>query len=224
MNRLVISRRFVASAIFLLAAFATVLALGNWAAIRLTLPREPVTGLAMNWVVWGVTAASSVVVLVCLKSRSLQVQLALVLWFGLNLVLWHVGWAWMEVREPVGFFTETARAFHLAPGLFFALVAGVVSYLVLASGSLIVWNQLAGRREAKLTCEKCGGHVIFSRKSLGQELPCPHCGHALKLRQPGNLKMSCYFCQGHIEFPSHALGTKMPCPHCQRDITLVEPK
>jgi Zn finger protein HypA/HybF involved in hydrogenase expression len=224
MNRLVISRRFVASAVFLLAALATVLALGSVAAIRLTLPREPVSGLGMDRVFWGITVSSGIVVLVCLKSRSLQVQLALILWFGLNLVLWRAGWAWLEVRDPVGYFTELARAFQLAPGLFFALVAGVVSYLVLVSGSLIAWNQLASRREIKLTCEKCGGHVIFSRNSLGQQLPCPHCGHALKLRQPGNLKMSCYFCQGHIEFPSHALGTKMSCPHCQRDITLVEPK
>ncbi|HEX5222838.1 MAG TPA: hypothetical protein VFZ59_24995 [Verrucomicrobiae bacterium] len=224
MNRLFISRRFVASAVFLLAALATVLALGNASALRLTLPREPVTGLGMNWIFWGVTALSGVVVLVCLKSRSLQIQLALVLWFGLNLVFWRVGWAWLEVRDPSGYLTELARAFHLSPASFYAAVSLVVGYLVLASSSLIAWNQIAGRSEVRFTCEKCGGGVIFSRKSLGQQLPCPHCGHTLKLRQPGNLKMSCYFCQGHIEFPSHALGTKMPCPHCQRDITLVEPK
>ena len=224
MNRLVISRRFVASAVFLLAAFATILALGNGTTIRLTFPREPVTGLGMDWVFWGVSAASGIVVVVCLKSRSLQVQFALVLWLSLNLVLWRIGWAWLEVRDPAGYFTELARAFHLSPALLYALVAVAVSYFVLASGSLIAWNQLASQREVKLTCEKCGGHMIFSRNSLGQELPCPHCGHTLKLRQPGNLKMSCFFCKGHIEFPSHALGTKMPCPHCQCDITLVEPK
>lgn len=224
MDRLAISRRFVASAVFLLATLASILALGNASAMRLTLPRDPVTGLGMDWVVWGVTVASGVVVLVCLKARSLQVQLALVLWFGLNLILWRVGWAWMGVRDPTGYFTELARAFHLSPALLYSLVAGAVSYLVLASGSLIVWHQLASRREVKLTCEQCGGHVVFSSKILGQQIPCPHCGHTLKLRQPGNLKMFCFFCQGHIEFPSHALGTKMPCPHCQKDITLVEPK
>ena len=224
MDRLIISRRFVASAVFLLAAFATILVLGNWAAIPLTLPRESVTGFGMNWVFWGVAAASGVVVFVCLKARSLQVQLALILWFGLNLVLWRVGWAWLNVQDPAAYFTEPAHVFHLPPALLYAVVAVVVSYLVLASSSLIAWNQLASRSEVKFICEKCGGRVIFSRKSLGQQLPCPHCGHTLKLRQPGNLKMSCYFCQGHIEFPSHALGTKMPCPHCRRDITLVEPK
>lgn len=224
MDRLTISRQFVASAVFLLAAFATILALGNWAAVQLTLPRDPVTGLGMDWIFWSVSAASGIVVLICLKSRSFQIQLALVLWFGLNLVLWRAGWAWLEVRDPAGHFTELARAFNLSPALLYAIFAVVVGYLVLASCGLIVWNQLASRREVKLTCEKCGGHVVFSSKVLGQQIPCPHCGHTLKLRQPGNLKMSCFFCQGHIEFPSHSLGTKMPCPHCQRDITLVEPK
>ncbi len=223
MDRRIISRRFVTSAVFLLAVFATVLALGNGAAVRLTLPRDPVTGLGMNWTLWSVSLVSVIVVIVCLKSRSLQVQLALLLWFGLDLVLWRLGWAWMEVRDPANYFTEAARAFQFSPAWFYTPAAGVASFLVLMSCGLLVWDQLASRREVKIICEKCGGHVIFSRKSLGQQLPCPHCGHPLKLRRPGNLKMSCYFCQGHIEFPSHALGTKMPCPHCRQDITLVEP-
>ena len=224
MDRLKAIRWFVASAIFLLAAFAFALCLATLSARPVTFPRDPVTGLGMDWIFWGVGAVSVFVVLACIWSRSAPMQLALLLWFSLYFILWRFGWLWLGVVHPGVYFTELAPAFHLPPVWMYALVAMLVLYLFLLSGGLLVWNRIASRHEIKILCSKCGGHIVFSETNLGQQTPCPHCRSLIKLRLPGSLKMSCFFCQGHIEFPSHAMGKKMPCPHCQKDITLVEPK
>ncbi len=224
MDHLKLTRRFVSSAICLLAAFATALGLATVSAWRLTYPHDPVSGLGMNWVFGAVSVASVGVVLACVWSKSLPMQLLLVLWLSLNLILWRVGTSWLGVVHPVGYVAELAHAFQLPPAGMYAVLAVLVAYLFLFSSGLALWHQLAARYEIKATCEKCGGHIVFARKNLGQQTQCPHCEHPLKLRPSGKLKMSCFFCQGHLEFPTHALGTKLPCPHCHQDITLIEPK
>jgi predicted RNA-binding Zn-ribbon protein involved in translation (DUF1610 family) len=102
-------------------------------------------------------------------------------------------------------------------------------YLLIGGFLLLLWSWLqkftAKMEKAllKTTCAHCGGHIAFLPQSLGQKIPCPHCGESITLEVPGNLKMSCVLCGGHIEFPGHALGQKIPCPHCTKTITLLKP-
>lgn len=36
-------------------------------------------------------------------------------------------------------------------------------------------------KEAKISCPKCGGHLVFLKELAGQEAPCPHCNESILL-------------------------------------------
>ena len=36
-------------------------------------------------------------------------------------------------------------------------------------------------KETKISCPKCGGHLVFPIELAGQEAPCPHCNESISL-------------------------------------------
>src|SRR5208282_2647320 len=38
--------------------------------------------------------------------------------------------------------------------------------------------------ETKISCSKCGGHIVFPKELAGQEIACPHCGESILLPKP----------------------------------------
>jgi hypothetical protein len=216
------TRYYTNSAAALLAAFATLLFVGNGASVKLSHPREPLLALPADALGWMLGLGAWVVVLVCIFSAQPRLKLALLLWLAVNAVAYRLGLYSMGVRELGGYVGAVAGAFHLPAGVAVGLLHGLFAYLLAGSAGLLVWGALTKAETAtrKAICAACGGHIAYAPSHLGQTVPCPHCRAPLALREPGDLKMTCFFCQGHIEFPSHALGTMMPCPHCRKDITL----
>jgi glucan phosphoethanolaminetransferase (alkaline phosphatase superfamily) len=218
-------RPFTDSAAALLAAFVTVLVIGNVASAKLVQPQDPLLAISMRTLFWILGAVAMAVVLVAIFMRQPRFKLALILWFTTNLIVYRMGLQWQGVHNIRGYVGSLAHTFELSTSFTNSLLNLLFLYLFAGSAGLLLWNFLV-RPEAvplKAICAHCGGHIAFSAQNLGQKIPCPHCKAAITLRKSYLLKMSCFFCQGHIEFPAHAIGEKMPCPHCQMDITLKAP-
>jgi hypothetical protein len=205
-----------------LLAVALLLFLGNLGSATLLQPRDPVLMISLRSLCWGAGLGALVLALLCLFVRSLWLKLALLLWAGVNLLIWQSAIYYQTHHWSLsGYFGILENAFHL-PGSFSDWIAKMATGgLILGSSLSIFW--LWTKNTLKVACPHCGGRIAFDRKNLGQEIPCPHCQKILTLHKAESLKMPCFFCKENIEFPAHALGQKIPCPHCKMDITLKEP-
>ena len=216
---------FTDSAAALLAAFTTALFLCNFASIKLVQPHDPLFVIPMDVFFWILGRVAMAVVLACIFMRQPCLKLALILWFATNLIIYRFGLQWQGVHNLRGYVGSLAYPFNLSNGAANCLLSLLFLYLFIVSAALLLWHFLAGPDEVplKTVCSLCGGHIAFSHRNSGQNIPCPHCKAIITLGKPENLKTSCFFCKEHIEFPAHALGTKIKCPHCKNDITLKEP-
>jgi DNA-directed RNA polymerase subunit RPC12/RpoP len=218
-----------------------VIAAGN--AQVLALP-EPMLGIPLRYAVLAVGAFELVVALVCLFGKRVGLQIGWLAWLATNFLVFWIGLVWQHCSPQgtcIGSLTDPLRIYHgitgyvlqfLPFGLALGSYAAAVSFWFSAdarTARLAGARQIADRRDAtaglmKMFCPACGGHVKFAAPNIGQQIPCPHCRVAIKLRQPDeNLKMTCVLCGGHVEFPAHAVGQKIPCPHCAKTITLLKP-
>ena len=218
-----LTRIFTDSAAALLAAFATALLLGNVAA-KLVQPLDPVFALPMDRLFWILGAITWVVLLAIVFLRSPCGKLGLILWFAANLAIYRLSLLWLGFHTS-GYLGSLAHTFDLSGGATDKLLNLLFLYLLIGSAVLLLWQLLARPEEVpgKAICAHCGGHIAFSRRNLGQKIPCPHCQAGIILRGPEFLKTACFFCQQHIEFPAHAIGGRISCPHCKMEITLKEP-
>ncbi len=225
-------QHFIPSAGALLLAAGLTALLGSLAGIGHLHPHDPLLGISMPVLFWIFCGMSLIMVWFCLFGRKLSFQLAIILWFAVNLSVYQIGVLWQSEGGFRAYLQDVAAAFAISPGLVNALLQCLTLYLLAGSVFCLAlrWfdqsprGQAAAARFQTMSCPACGVHIKFARQNLGQKTACPQCGKSVTLHQPEEkLKMSCFFCQGHIEFPPHAIGEKIPCPHCQMDITLKEP-
>lgn len=219
-----IIRQTINLAAALLLAGATAVAIGLWAGAGLTPPADPVLGVSTRWMLVLGAAVAAGVAIHALRGRLSPTKAALLLWLGVNGVVYAAALGWNGSRGCASaVLGGVASAFGLSPGTAAWLATSLLAVTSLAGGAALGWLWLGGHlaQAGRMTCPACGGHVEFALKNRGEEIPCPHCQARITLRTDEALKMACYFCKGHLEFPSHALGTLMPCPHCRKDITLM---
>ena len=233
---------FLAGGILLTAALTRFLiAFGN--AQVMSVP-EPLLGIPLRYAVLLVGGFELAVALICLFGKRTGLQLGWLAWLGTNYVVVWVGLVWQHCSPQgtcIGSLTDPLWIHHGITGniftyLPFGLVLG--SYAAVASlwfsrhartARMAEARRVTDVRDAaagltKMACPACGGHVKFTAKNIGQQVPCPHCQATIALCKPDeNLKMICVLCGGHIEFPPHAIGSKIPCPHCTKNITLLKP-
>ena len=215
---------FTDSVAALLTAFATSLFLCNFASTKLVRPHDPLFGIPMDVFFWILGLGAMAVMLACLFMRQSQFKLVIILWFATNLIVFRLGLQWQGMHNTRGYIGSLAQTFNLSSGVTSGLLNILFLYLFIGSAALSLWNVLARPEEVPLItiCAHCGGHIAFSPRNSGQEIPCPHCKATITLSNPENLKTSCFFCKEHIEFPVHAVGRKIPCPHSAKTITLLK--
>jgi hypothetical protein len=207
-----------------LLAMALMLFLGSLGSAGLLQPRDPVFQIPMLYASWGMGLMALAIAWICLFGRSTKLKLALLLWTGVNLLVFQIGiYSQTHHLNLSGYSAILENVFHLPDYatnwiIKIATVCLLVGSLIAALG---LWS--TSKNTLKISCPNCGGHVQFGVQAVGGKISCPHCQKIMTLHQVENLKISCYFCHGHIEFPAHAIGEKMPCPHCNKKISLKEP-
>ena len=219
---------FKDSAGVILLAVGSALFLTNWASpADLVTPLDPVFNLTLRTVFWAVAGVAMIVALICLFADRLKWPLCLLIWLGLNGLVYIGGVHVQGYQGLAGVLEGLSYACRLPPDLGNLLVGLLAGYLLAGGVVSLVWLrklEKADQKVLKMHCPACGVHIKFAQENLGRQIPCPHCKTTIILQKPGKLKMACFFCHGHIEFPAHAIGTKMACPHCKMDITLKEPE
>ena len=224
-------RFFTDSAGVLLLGMAMAMFIANWASAGLVPPRDPVFMVSMRTIFWIVGALELSVALICLLGERVWWKAAMILWLGLNFLVYQAAFVWTGGHRSFSFYLESlARAFAITPTAAYLILGMVLLYLLSGGSVSLLWlwrkggaAELVAANLLKISCPSCGGYISFAIQNLGRKIPCPHCQKETTLHKPENLKMSCFFCKEHIEFPAHAIGEKIPCPHCKMDITLKEP-
>ncbi len=222
----IVIRQVVNLAAALLLAGATALSIGLVAGAGLTPPDDPVLGVSTRLALLAAAGLAVAVAVYCLLGKLTPTKVVLLLWLGLNGVVYAVAANWSGNQGAASaVLGNSANAFGVTQRTAGWWAAVVLASAVAAGAAALGWLWLAGHlaQAGRMACPGCGGHIEFALKNRGEEIPCPHCSARILLRTAEALKMTCYFCKGHIEFPSHALGTMMPCPHCRKDITLQLP-
>jgi len=226
-SRLLNFYSYSAGALFLMLAFALLLASSNPSG-DIIQPHDPVFRMPLRYLFWALSGLFLGTGLICLFLKpSLRKALPVALVMTI-VALYMVLFFWRGGRSMAGYLGGFAYAFHIPPKTAEFMGEAVLVYLFIGSYAcmLILWlvdATAAGDKLLKCFCPACGGHITFAPQNANQEIPCPHCQAAIRLREAKDLKMSCYFCKEHIEFPAHAIGKKLNCPHCKMEITLKEP-
>ena len=213
-------RAYIYSAGALLLAMATALFLAR---IRQTpldfVPLcDPVLNLPLPTLFGILGAVLLILGLFCIFGGQATVQLTHALWLSLNLMVYGLSLPYMGVKGGLkGYLGEVADVFGVSTSTMATLLAIAVWYLFLGSSIalIMVWASERIRRanpRIKMACAQCGGHIDFSLRNAGQEIPCPHCQATITLRKPDLLAMSCFFCQGHIKFPNSRAWSKNLLP------------
>ena len=222
-----IVRRFIGSAGSVLFGLALTMILANLSAPGLTRPRDPILGVPMSCLFWGLAGLELALVWVCFFTKNSWVQALVIFWLSQEMIVYWVGLRLDGSAATFSLYLSSlADTFAVSGSFAYSALKAAYLYLFIGSGVCIFWlwrEHRASRDNVRQVCNHCGGHITFPAPHLGRTVPCPHCQRTITLRNPGNLTTSCYFCNGHIEFPAHAIGEKLKCPHCRMDITLKEP-
>jgi len=227
-------RAYIYSVGSMLLALATIFMLANFQTqpTDFVFAHEAVFNLKLPVLYWIASGLFFVAALICLFGRQISLQLTAILWFATTLMGYQIGLYGMGAKGGVqGYLGIMSDVFGTSTSTMYGLLGVIFGYLLTGgfAAMTLVWlsEQIRIRQEkvnVKTACAHCGGHIQFSLRNLGQQIPCPHCQTDIVLRRPDeNLKTTCYFCKEHIQFPAHALGEKISCPHCNMGITLKEP-
>jgi DNA-directed RNA polymerase subunit RPC12/RpoP len=212
----------------MLLAVAVALFIGSRAEADIILPHDPIFMLSIRHFSWILGGICLVVALFTLAGQPTFLRAMVLAWLATSLAVYRLAILWDGGHGLGGYLGNFAGSFGISVGTAATLAQVTLGYLIFGSYFMLVCLWRESRRsvnenQLNISCPACGGHVTFADKNLGQEIPCPHCGAAIVLRKPENLKMTCVLCGGHVAFPAHALGQKIQCPHCAKTITLLKP-
>jgi hypothetical protein len=152
-------------------------------------------------------------------ARSVTTQGLLVLWAGLNGLLYRIVMVWaMNMTVPLPREGFVGWRLGVRPETVDLCWKLYTAYLVFGSSTFMLfrlwqWKQLKDEAWVK-QWQETRNQINSQTKSVNQKLPAKAADY---------LKISCPSCCGHIEFPTHALGQSVLCPHCKMEITLKEP-
>lgn len=193
MSKLASSLMMIAGA--MLAAVASALVLANLSANVASSPADPVLGVSVYYLTWGIAAAAALIGGICLLGERASAQAMWVLWFAVNLLVYVGGLYWTGQWTLTTFvqMANVAEMFDLSASSVAALVVAMLGYLLIA-GLVVCFSSWRQRRAG-----------VQGKGAAG----------------PETFKISCVHCEGHIAFPSTRLGEVLDCPHCRKPITLV---
>jgi prepilin-type N-terminal cleavage/methylation domain-containing protein len=180
-------RHFTDSAGALLLGLAAAMFLANWDSAGLTQPHDPVLGVSMRTLFWVAGLIELVVGLLCLRDPRVWLKLGLVFWLALDVSIYGIGLRWSGPIHDFSLYLDSlAAAFAMTPRLTCWILSLVFLYLLIGSSTALLWLWARSRHYVKMACGRCGGHIEFHVRGIGQRTTCPHCAAEVTLQPPAD--------------------------------------
>ncbi len=204
-------RLFTNSAGMLLLGLAAAMFIANCDSTGLTQPHDLVLGFSMRTLFWVAGLVELGVALVCLFGRQAWLKLALVLWLTTIFAVYQAGFLAIAAHRSFSLYLGSlSRAFAVTPRLTYWILNLVFLYLLIGSSMSLLWLWARSRNHVKMACGRCGGHIEFHVRAIGQRTACPHCAAEVMLQAPDGPKTAPPF------------GVKPPAKPATNSFTLIE--
>lgn len=140
---------FVPSAAAILALTGLAKAWSAFGKTKLLAAADPITGVSFGHLMLAVGILELAIAGVCLFGKSQKLALGLIAWLATNFVVYRCGLWWMGWRKPCSCLGNLTDALHLSPQAADNLMKVILTYLLIGSYALLVWQWRQGR-QAKL--------------------------------------------------------------------------
>ncbi len=180
---------FTHSAGALLLGLAAAMVIANWASAGLTQPHDPLFMVSMRTLFWVAALVALAAGLLCLRDTPVWLKLGLLFWLALNVAVYQAGLRWCgPIHDFSVYLGGLATAFGLTPPLTYWMLNLVFLYLLIGSSTSLLWLWARSRNHLKMACGRCGGHIEFHVRGIGQRAACPHCAAEITLLVPAGKK------------------------------------
>jgi hypothetical protein len=140
------SRRFlvISGIVFLITGSAKVLtATGKESVLTIT---DPILGLSFRNLFLFAGSVELIVALICLFTTKRMLNLALVFWMAANFTAYRIGLFLVGWHRPCVCLGRLSDPLGITPQTADSLMKAVLAFLLIGSGSFILWSKIKGMR------------------------------------------------------------------------------